>query len=258
MRDHFHDPLNVDIDRLDRSIGGHSALPLATPFAHAGQRPNDSTPLPHRPGRYARKSLSIRHIARQTRHCGHYRTVAYLKVAGDADLTRKHDKIAKLGAARYANLSDNQATASNPHIVADLNQVIDLAAGANDRIRTAASINRTVCADLNIVFDDHASELRHLRVPFGARRKTVAVLANANARMKIYPRTDYAVTYGRSGANIAIIANLDIGADHCVRADPTTCTDLGTGTDYGARVDLAARAYDSAIINVVNALMVDA
>ena len=45
--------------------------------------------------------------------------------------------------------------------MADLDEVIEPRAGSDDRVAGRAAIDRSVGADLDVVLDDHATELRH-------------------------------------------------------------------------------------------------
>ena len=76
----------------------------------------------------------------------------------------------------------------------DHHQVVDLAAAADHGVGPAAAVDRAVGADLDVVLDQHAAELRHLEVAVGAEREAEAVLADARAGVD-----DHAVADAGSG-----------------------------------------------------------
>src|SRR5262249_16346668 len=70
----------------------------------------------------------------------------------------------KRAAAADADLRRQQPVAPDGHAVRDLHQVVDLAAGADARLAERGSIDGGVGADFDVVFDDHAADLRDLVV----------------------------------------------------------------------------------------------
>ena len=74
--------------------------------------------------------------------------------------------------------------AADDDVVADLHEVVDLGALADDRVARRAAIDRRVGADLDVVLNDDAAHLRHLQMPARAEREAETVLADAHARMQ--------------------------------------------------------------------------
>ena len=77
---------------------------------------------------------------------GHHHVVVDRRAAGDADLRRE------------------QHVAADLHAVRDLHEVVDLGAGRDARLADRRTIDRRVRADLDVVFDDDAADLRNLQV----------------------------------------------------------------------------------------------
>jgi hypothetical protein len=66
--------------------------------------------------------------------------------------------------------------------VRDLHQIIDGGARADDRVAHRAAIDRAIAADLHIVFDDHAAQLRDAQEACRARHETETFAADADIR----------------------------------------------------------------------------
>ena len=67
-------------------------------------------------------------------------------------------------AAGDADLRGEQHVASERDAVRDLDEIVDLGAGADARLADGGTIDRRVRADLDVVFDDDAADLRNLVV----------------------------------------------------------------------------------------------
>ena len=58
-------------------------------------------------------------------------------------------------------MAGDHAAAADADIVGDLHEIVDLGAFADDRVGHRAAIDRGVGADLDIVLDDDAADLRN-------------------------------------------------------------------------------------------------
>ena len=67
-------------------------------------------------------------------------------------------------AARNARLRRDDDALADPHVVADLHEVVKLRPAPDSRLAQSAAVNTRVRADLNVVFDDDRSDLRELVV----------------------------------------------------------------------------------------------
>jgi hypothetical protein len=108
-------------------------------------------------------------------------------------LPRQHDLILQHGRAGEAGLSHDDTGPADPDVVCDLNQVVYPCARADDRVFQCAAIDRGVGADLDVVFDPHATKLRDGPEAFGCHREAKTVLANPGAGIDIHPVADQRV-----------------------------------------------------------------
>ena len=104
-------------------------------------------------------------------------------------------------------------------------------------------------ADLDIVLDQDAAGLRHLQMALRAEEdEAIAVLPDAAAGMDQDVVADQRELDRGAGADIAVAADLDVGADHRARADHRAGADLDPGADHRERIDdhaiLQMRATD--------------
>src|ERR1700681_198613 len=125
--------------------------------------------------------------------------------------------------------------AADRGVVSDLHQVIDLGALADGGIAPGAPVDCRPGADLHVVLDDDATDLRHLDVPpLSILNVTEAILADAHAGMHDDAIADQRVHDARTGTDRAIAADAHVGADHRIGADQRAASDLGARTDHGA------------------------
>ena len=83
------------------------------------------------------------------------------QVTGEPGLRGHHHEILQLGRPGNPGLRDDHATTAEAHVVPDLYQVVEARAGADHGILQRTAIDRGIGADLHIVLEDHAPELRH-------------------------------------------------------------------------------------------------
>ena len=131
------------------------------------------------------------HHIRARRHVGHHaalgadpRPASDPQMARQARLASDHDVVFQDRGTGNAGLRNDHAAASEAHVVRDLHQIVEARAGADDRVLQRSAIDRGVGADLDIVLDDHAAELRHAEHAGGRDRETEAVLSDARARRR--------------------------------------------------------------------------
>src|SRR5262249_19654191 len=122
------------------------------------------------------------------------------QVTGKPALPADHDEVAELGASRYPDLRHDDATPADRHVVPDLDQIINHRTVADDRVRPGAAVDRRIGADLDIIADDDAAELRHAHMAGRIGREAEAVLADARAWKDRRPRADDGVADGDVGA----------------------------------------------------------
>src|SRR6267142_2268751 len=164
--------------------------------------------------------------------------VADLEMVVDAHLGAQRDVVTDRQAAREPDLGREQAVPADGYIVADLDLIVDFGTLADHRIPQAAAVDGGSGADFHIVLDQDAAGLRHLDVALGAEEnETIAVLADAAGRMDQDIVADQGELDRGAGADIAVAADLDVGADHRARADHGAGADLDPGADHRQRID---------------------
>ena len=116
--------------------------------------------------------------------------------------------------------------------VRDLDEVVDLRAGANARFADRRAIDRRVGADLHVVFDDDVGVLRNLEM------RAVGLLGEAEA----VAADDGAVLDDDAVADDDALANRHVRVHDAVVADPRAGADGDVRIDDRPRADRRARA----------------
>ena len=96
----------------------------------------------------------------------HY-IIPYRYVIGNCGLAAHRYIVSNNCAAGNTALSSHEHIFPDLDVMSDLAEIIDLRTGTDNGIAKGATINRGVGAYLDIVFDDHGTELREL-VDFAA------------------------------------------------------------------------------------------
>src|SRR5262245_10260613 len=91
-------------------------------------------PQARRFGRGSPPPCTRRHVASHIAAAGDLSAGADLDVANAADLAAKGHKISKLGATGNTGLCHDDAMPANNHVVANLHEIINFRAFANDRV----------------------------------------------------------------------------------------------------------------------------
>ena len=90
-------------------------------------------------------------------------------LVGDADLRAQHNEIPnRRTLPEMPVCADNHAMPADRHIVADLDQIVDLGALADHGIADGAAVDGRIGADLDVVLDDDAADLRHFQMALSA------------------------------------------------------------------------------------------
>ena len=97
---------------------------------------------------------------------GENHIIANVQVACDADLPGEDHALADVRTARQSDLRANQRVFVNCAGVTYLHVVINFDAALDPRFTDRSAINRSACANLDIVFDDDATGLRNLEPAF--------------------------------------------------------------------------------------------
>src|SRR6185369_9568866 len=164
--------------------------------------------------------------------------VADLEVVVDAHLRAQRDVVTDRQAAREADLGREQAVPADGHIVTDLDLIVDFGALADHRIAQAAAVDGGAGADLDMVLDQDPAGLRHLQMALGAEEdEAIAVLPDAAGGMDQDIVANQRELDRRAGADIAVAADLDVGADHSARTDHGAGANLDPGPDHRERIN---------------------
>src|SRR6185437_554841 len=127
--------------------------------------------------------------------------------------------------------------AADTYVVADLDQVVDFGALADDGVANGATIDGCAGADFNIVLDDDTPDLRDLQMAGGTQQEAEAVLTDLAARMDGDAIADQRVADDTSGADRTFAPDPHVGSDHGGGPDDGAAADLGARPDHRARLD---------------------
>ena len=96
------------------------------------------------------------------------------------DAAADHTALADLGAARDARHRGHDRMLAEAHVVGDLHEIVELHAVLDDGVLDRAAVHRGVRADLDVVADHDAAELRNL----AATRRRPAQSRNRRRRSR--------------------------------------------------------------------------
>jgi hypothetical protein len=98
-----------------------------------------------------------------------------MDVTGDPDCPTDAAVAADAHAPGDTRACGNRSMRADPHVVTDLNLVVELDAFFDDGVVYRAAIDRRVRADLDVGPDMHAADLRHLHPMIAGVGKTKTV-----------------------------------------------------------------------------------
>src|ERR1041384_7626960 len=135
--------------------------------------------------RHARHHHAVGQIADHAALHRHLHAAADGDVIRDPDLAAQKHFVTHVRAARDARHRRDEAALADVHVVGDLDQVVDLGAGADHRVVHAAAVDGGVGADLHVVADEAATHLGNLavRTPVAARHVAETVGARKSTRL---------------------------------------------------------------------------
>src|ERR1700759_370484 len=108
----------------------------------------------------------------------------------DRGLAADGDAVAERRAAGDARLAADDAGAPEPDVVADLDKIIERAAGADHRVAGRAAVDGAIRAQADVVADDHAPDLQQPHRPRRSRDKAEAGTADGAGRTDFDPRAE--------------------------------------------------------------------
>src|SRR6266516_1828763 len=192
------------------------------------------------PGGLCRSSAPARarrHIVIDDAGCGDLCALPDADGIVDAHAPPENDEIADGHAPGDAGLGHQDAMATDHDIVADLNQIVDFGALADDRVAIGAAVDRGPRPDLDVVLQDDAADLRHFEMAAGTRHITEPVLSDAASRMNDDPIADQRMHERGSRADRAVAADAHGGPDDGARLEHGSRPDLGAWPDDGRGID---------------------
>src|SRR6185312_6970858 len=163
--------------------------------------------------------LARRYVADNGGAGGELGAFADRDVGDDADTGRQDHVVFQRHAAGEAGLRHDDAVLADNHVVADLDEVIDLGPGADDGVAHTAAVNVGAGADLHVVADDDPADLRDFDMPLLGRDVAETVLADMAAGMD-----DDAVAQNR-------VRHRTVRPDGAVAPDPDTCANHRVGAN---------------------------
>ena len=175
----------------------------------------------------------------------------------DGDVVRdrtfaSHDaKVAELRRAGERTLRADENSAAYERIVANLDQVVNFGLVADARVAPAAAVDARARADLHLVAEEHAQQLRLLAhaarcwVDFEPK----AVGANAHAAVQHAIRANLAILYGGVWPKQRAFAYNAASADDAARLQLAPCADEGAGEHHGSGSDRSAGVHKSTRVN---------
>ena len=174
-------------------------------------------------------------------------------VVGNADPSAHHHVVSDRAAARNAGMRGKHAMPADLDVVRDLDEVVDLGPLPDHGVADGAAVDGGIGADLDVVLDDDAADLRNLAVAAGARQIAEAILPDAHAGMDDDAVADQRMHDRRARADHAIAADAHIRADHGGRPDHRAGADFRARADHRRR-DRSSRRISSRAVGCTSAL----
>src|SRR5262249_33530324 len=221
-------------------------VPLATTRGHTFERLQLPKPDLDRLGRGSAPPRTGRHIAPHDADRCDLGALADGHVIGHANACAQDDEVLQRGTPGNPGLSNEHTVPSNHHIVANLNEIVDLGTLADHGVADRPAVDGGTGADLDVVLNDDAPDLRNLKMPACPHQKAEPVLPDAAARMDDHPVSDQRVRDRRPGPDVAVASDANARPHNHVGCYPGPGSDLGVGSNDGAgvydRTRLEARA----------------
>src|SRR2546425_5743212 len=154
--------------------------------------------------------------------------LTYRDVIGDADLPGQDHTPLEPGRAGNSDLGHDDAMLADLHVVADLDEIVDLGAAPDHRLPQHRTIDGRVGADLHVVLDHHRSQLGDLAVAVAVPGITEPLVAHDGA-----------------GVNDHSASEPDAVAHDRVRMEHAALTHLGVRAHIGERKKPGVRTHPS-------------
>ncbi len=185
-----------------------------------------------------------RHVLEDRRRGADLGARADRQVIGHAGLAAERDSVAHRRAAGNAREGGGDAVATEPDVVGDMDEIVDLGVLADRRIAKSAPIHAAVGADRHPVLQDHPPQLRQVDDALGSAGRAESRLADHRAGVDRHPITDQGEADHRIGADAAVAAEGHARPDHHAGRQ------IGPATDPGPLPDDHARRQDHALLQL--------
>ena len=159
------------------------------------------------------------------------------EVAGNAGLPSERGKIADNARSGDARLRDENRVAADDHVVANLDEIVDLRPLADHRVAVCAPVDRHARADFDVVLDDDPPDLRHLEMSARTEGEAEAVLTDMGAGVDDHPVADQRRDDRRRCSDSAVAADPHPGADHGIGTNDRAGADFRAAPDHRSRID---------------------
>src|SRR5207247_1553159 len=114
------------------------------------------------------------------------------QVVGHADVAGQDHVVADSSAPRDADTGHHQAALAQPHVVADVYQVVELGAPPYHRVVHTATVHARVRPDLHLVLDNAPADVRNPAVPGRARAIPESIAADHRSGLEDHSTADRA------------------------------------------------------------------
>src|SRR5215831_15384361 len=115
---------------------------------------------------------------------------------GKAHLSTQHDIISERATSGNACLTGDQAMPANHHVVADLDEIVDLGPLSDHGVATGAAVDGGTGTNLHLVLHDHPADLWDLEMLRLPGHVAESILADMNTGMDDDAIADQGVEHG--------------------------------------------------------------
>src|SRR6185312_12280079 len=160
------------------------------------------------------------------------------QMIADADLAADQHHRAHGGGAADADLRHQKTVMADLHIVADMDQAVEAHAALDMGVADGAAVHGAVGAELHIILDDDAAQLRHAQQALQAGHEGETLIADGIVWAHHHALAQNGMGDDAIGADTVAITDLDTAPDHHIVADAHVGADLRARADLTARTDL--------------------
>ncbi len=210
--------------------------------------------------RYSGHDAARRKVAIHTALRCHARPFADYNVVDQTGLPRENHVVLEHRAAGDPHTGHEQTAGADPHVVAHLDQVVDLRARADHCVPYAPTVHRSVRADFDVVFDDAASHVRNLAMlAVVAAHVPESIASQTHAGMQEHAAPDDSPGIADdAGKKLRVVTDDHAISDHTACPDPHIASEShvasqhNMGADFYRVVPAGADANDGSRVDTRN------